>query len=159
LVFQNYALFPHMTVFDNVAYGLKMRKVDKKEIQERVTESLKMVKLNEYKNRYPSQLSGGQQQRVAVARALVVNPKILLLDEPLSNLDALLRDELRNEIRQLQKRLNLTTIFVTHDQEEALVLSDKIVVMDQGNIKQVGSPSEIFDYPESFFTADFVGVR
>lgn len=159
LVFQNYALFPHMNVFNNVAYGLKMRKMEKKEIKRKVDEALKMVRLENHSNRYPSQLSGGQQQRVALARALVVNPKILLLDEPLSNLDAKLRDEMRNEILRLQKSLNLTCVFVTHDQEEALVLSDRIIVMDQGNIRQIGTPSEIFDSPESYFTADFVGVR
>jgi putative spermidine/putrescine transport system ATP-binding protein len=159
LVFQNYALFPHMTVFDNVAYGLKMRKIPKEEIKLKVNEYLSMVQLDSFKGRYPGQLSGGQQQRVALARALVVNPRILLLDEPLSNLDAKLRDDMRNEIRRLQKKLNLTSIFVTHDQEEALVLSDKIVVMDQGRIRQIGTPSEIFDSPKSYFTADFVGVR
>lgn len=159
LVFQNYALFPHMTVSENVAYGLKMRKVEKKEIKRRVEEALKMVHLETQSNRLPGQLSGGQQQRVALARALVVNPKILLLDEPLSNLDAKLRDEMRNEIMRLQKSLNLTCVFVTHDQEEALVLSDRIIVMDQGNIRQIGSPHEIFDSPESYFTADFVGVQ
>ncbi|MFC0271841.1 ABC transporter ATP-binding protein [Metabacillus herbersteinensis] len=159
LVFQNYALFPHMTVFNNVAYGLKMRKIPKSEIESRVKEALIMVHLENFGDRYPSQLSGGQQQRVALARALVVNPRILLLDEPLSNLDAKLRDEMRNEILQLQQRFNLTCVFVTHDQEEALVLSDKIVVMEQGNIRQIGTPSEIFDSPKTYFTADFVGVR
>ncbi len=159
LVFQNYALFPHMTVADNVAYGLKMRKVLKSEIKTRVSEALKMVHLDQFEDRYPGQLSGGQQQRVALARAIIVNPRVLLLDEPLSNLDAKLRDEMRNEILSLQKRLDLTCIFVTHDQEEALVLSDKIVVMDEGNIRQIGTPSEIFDSPKSYFTADFVGVR
>lgn len=159
LVFQNYALFPHMTVFDNVAYGLKMRKVQKNIIKEKVEDALKMVRLDQHGDRYPSQLSGGQQQRVALARALIVNPKILLLDEPLSNLDAKLRIEMRNEILRLQKELNLTCVFVTHDQEEALVLSDRIVVMNQGQIQQIGAPNEIFDKPKSHFTADFVGVR
>lgn len=159
LVFQNYALFPHMTVFDNVAYGLKMRKVQKNIIKEKVEEALKMVRLDQHSNRYPSQLSGGQQQRVALARALIVNPKILLLDEPLSNLDAKLRIEMRNEILRLQKSLNLTCVFVTHDQEEALVLSDRIVVMNQGKVQQIGKPSEIFDTPKTYFTADFIGVR
>ncbi|GGC87998.1 spermidine/putrescine ABC transporter ATPase [Thalassobacillus devorans] len=159
LVFQNYALFPHMTVAENVAYGLKMRKVPKSEIKSRVSEVLKMVHLDHFEDRYPGQLSGGQQQRVALARAIIVNPRVLLLDEPLSNLDAKLRDEMRNEILSLQKRLDLTCIFVTHDQEEALVLSDKIVVMDEGNIRQIGTPSEIFDSPKSYFTAHFVGVR
>lgn len=159
LVFQNYALFPHMTIEDNVGYGLKMRKVPKQEMKERVQEILKMVRLDHLMDRYPGQLSGGQQQRVALARALIVNPSVLLLDEPLSNLDAKLRDEMRAEIVNLQKRFNLTCIFVTHDQEEALVLSDKIVVMESGHIRQVGSPEEIFDKPSSHFTADFVGVR
>ena len=159
LVFQNYALFPHMTIGENVGYGLKMRKVSKKEINERVLEMLKLVRLDHLIDRFPSQLSGGQQQRVALARALIVNPSVLLLDEPLSNLDAKLRDEMRTEILNLQRKLNLTCIFVTHDQEEALVLSDKIVVMESGQIRQIGTPEEIFDQPNSHFTADFVGVR
>lgn len=159
LVFQNYALFPHMTIGENVGYGLKMRKVPKKDIKDRVIEMLKLVKLDHLIDRYPSQLSGGQQQRVALARALIVNPSVLLLDEPLSNLDAKLREEMRTEILNLQKKLNLTCIFVTHDQEEALVLSDKIVVMESGRIRQIGTPEEIFDKPNSHFTADFVGVR
>ncbi|MFC4557868.1 ABC transporter ATP-binding protein [Virgibacillus kekensis] len=159
LVFQNYALFPHMTIADNVGYGLKMRKVNKQEIEQRVNDMLKMVRLDHLKDRFPGQLSGGQQQRVALARALVVNPSVLLLDEPLSNLDAKLRDEMRSEILNLQLKFNLTCIFVTHDQEEALVLSDKVVVMDSGHIRQIGTPREIFDSPNSHFTADFVGVR
>lgn len=159
LVFQNYALFPHMTIGDNVGYGLKMRKVPKKEIKERVMDMLKLVRLDHLIDRFPGQLSGGQQQRVALARALIVNPSVLLLDEPLSNLDAKLRDEMRTEILNLQRKLNLTCIFVTHDQEEALVLSDKIVVMESGHIRQIGTPEEIFDKPNSHFTADFVGVR
>lgn len=159
LVFQNYALFPHMTIGDNVGYGLKMRKVPKKEIKERVIDMLKLVRLDHLIDRFPGQLSGGQQQRVALARALIVNPSVLLLDEPLSNLDAKLRDEMRTEILNLQRKLNLTCIFVTHDQEEALVLSDKIVVMESGHIRQIGTPEEIFDKPNSHFTADFVGVR
>lgn len=159
LVFQNYALFPHMTIGENVGYGLKMRKVPKLEIKERVKVMLEMVRLDHLIDRYPGQLSGGQQQRVALARALIVNPSVLLLDEPLSNLDAKLRDEMRTEILNLQRKLNLTCIFVTHDQEEALVLSDKIVVLEGGRIRQIGTPEEIFDKPNSHFTADFVGVR
>lgn len=159
LLFQNYALFPHMTVFDNVAYGLKMRKVKKETIKKKVDESLEMVRLDKHEDRYPSQLSGGQQQRVALARALIINPKILLLDEPLSNLDAKLRIEMRNEILRLQRAFNLTCVFVTHDQEEALVLSDRVVVMNQGKVQQIGTPNEIFESPESYFTADFIGVR
>lgn len=159
LVFQNYALFPHMTVFKNVAYGLKMLKVESNEIEKRVIETLKMVDLEEYKDRFPSQLSGGQQQRVALARALIVEPKLLLLDEPLSNLDSKLREKMRFEIRQLQQVLGLTTIFVTHDQEEALVLSDKIVVMKAGKIIQAGTPEDVFEKPNTHFVADFIGVR
>ncbi len=159
LVFQNYALFPHMTIFDNVAFGLKMRKVPKDEIRTRVTEALEMVQLGTFMERYPRQLSGGQQQRVALARAIVVKPRLLLLDEPLSNLDAKLRIEMRNQIRELQQKLGLTAIFVTHDQEEALVLSDRIVVLEQGHIRQIGKPQEVFDTPRSHFVADFVGIR
>lgn len=159
LVFQNYALFPHMTVFKNVAYGLKMLKVASDEIEKRVTETLNMVDLAPYKDRFPSQLSGGQQQRVALARALIVEPKLLLLDEPLSNLDSKLREKMRFEIRQLQQMLGLSTIFVTHDQEEALVLSDKIVVMKDGKIIQTGTPEEVFEKPRTHFVADFIGVR
>ncbi|NHM31299.1 ABC transporter ATP-binding protein [Neobacillus terrae] len=159
LVFQNYALFPHMTIFENVAFGLKMRKVSKEETRSRVLEALSMVQLEKFGDRYPRQISGGQQQRVALARALVVNPRLLLLDEPLSNLDAKLRQEMRSEIRQLQQRLGITSIFVTHDQEEALVLSDRIVVLEQGEIRQIGRPQEVYDSPQSHFVADFVGVR
>lgn len=159
MVFQNYALFPHMTIFDNVAFGLKMKKTSKSEINKQVVESLEMVNLEKYKDRYPSQLSGGQQQRVALARALIVNPNLLLLDEPLSNLDAKLREKMRVEIRKLQQRLGLTTIFVTHDQEEALVLSDRIAVLNEGEIIQVGTPKEIYERPKTRFVADFIGVK
>lgn len=159
LVFQNYALFPHMTIFDNVAFGLKMRKLSKEEIRKRVNEALEMVHLEDFGERYPRQLSGGQQQRVALARAIVVKPRLLLLDEPLSNLDAKLRISMRNQIRELQQKLGLTAIFVTHDQEEALVLSDRIVVLKQGSIRQIGKPQEVFDAPTSHFVADFVGIR
>ncbi|MEH6907648.1 ABC transporter ATP-binding protein [Neobacillus drentensis] len=159
LVFQNYALFPHMTIFDNVAFGLKMRKLSKDEISTRVNEALEMVHLEKFSDRYPRQLSGGQQQRVALARAIVVKPRLLLLDEPLSNLDAKLRIAMRNQIRELQQKLDLTAIFVTHDQEEALVLSDRIVVLEQGSIRQIGNPQEVFDTPKTHFVADFVGIR
>lgn len=159
MVFQNYALFPHMTVFDNVAFGLRMRGVANHEIGPRVTEALRLVRLEGMGDRYPRQLSGGQQQRVALARAIVVNPAVLLLDEPLSNLDAKLRQEMRVELRQLHGRLGLTTIFVTHDQEEALTLSDRIVVMNAGRIEQVGTPREVFERPRTRFVADFLGVR
>jgi putative spermidine/putrescine transport system ATP-binding protein len=157
MVFQGYALFPHMTVADNVAFGLKMRKVGRAEIEARVMEALRLVRLDNLGSRYPRQLSGGQQQRVALARALVIKPDVLLLDEPLSNLDAKLRHAVRLEIRQLQQQLGLTTVFVTHDQEEALAVADRLVVMNQGVVAQVGTPQEIYDSPESVFVADFMG--
>ena len=159
MVFQSYALFPHMTVFDNVAFGLRMRRVSKSDIVERVQKALALVRLESVSGRYPGQLSGGQRQRVALARALVVNPSVLLLDEPLSNLDAKLRQEMQVELRQLQKELDLTSIYVTHDQEEAFSLSDRIVVLNEGRIQQVGAPKEVFESPNSYFVADFVGVR
>lgn len=157
MVFQNYALFPHMTVFDNVAFGLKMRKVPKAQIAEQVKEALAMVHLEELGSRYPRELSGGQQQRVALARAIVVKPRVLLLDEPLSNLDAKLREEMRFELKRLYRTLGITTIYVTHDQIEALSLSTKIAVMKQGVVQQYGSPLEIFLTPANDFVADFVG--
>ncbi len=157
MVFQNYALWPHMKVFDNVAYGLKIRKVPKEEIGTRVGEALELVKLGGLGGRFPSQLSGGQQQRVALARVLVINPDVLLLDEPLSNLDAKLRVEMREEIKELQKKLGITTIYVTHDQEEAMVISDRMAIQDQGVIKQVGNPMEIYNRPEDLFIATFIG--
>ena len=157
MVFQGYALFPHMTVAQNVAFGLEMRAVPRPEIATRVAGALRRVRLSGYEERYPKQLSGGQQQRVALARALVVNPDVLLLDEPLSNLDAKLRHQVRLEIRQLQQELGLTTVFVTHDQEEALTVADRLVVMNQGAIAQVGSPRELYDAPRSAFVADFIG--
>jgi len=157
MVFQNYALWPHMTVFDNVAYGLKVRKVPKDEIKRRVREVLELVKLEGLEDRYPHQLSGGQQQRVALARALVIRPNVLLLDEPLSNLDAKLRVEMREELRVLQKKLGITTIYVTHDQEEAMVLSDRVAIMNQGKIYQVGTPEEIYMKPKNIFIATFIG--
>jgi spermidine/putrescine ABC transporter ATP-binding subunit len=157
MVFQNYALFPHMTVFDNVAYGLKLRKVAKSEMNTRVLEALEMVRLAGYEKRYPKELSGGQQQRVSLARALVIKPKVLLLDEPLSNLDAKLRKEMREEIVDIQKRVGITTIFVTHDQEEALAISDRIAVMYEGRIEQVDEPTAIYDRPKTDFVSQFIG--
>lgn len=159
IVFQNYALFPHMKVEDNVAYGLRARKVAKSEIAERVQEILRIMGISELAGRYPGQLSGGQQQRVAVARAVVVRPGALLMDEPLSNLDAKLRAEIRIELRALQKNLNQTVLFVTHDQEEALSMSDRIVVMNGGRVEQMGAPDDVFKRPETVFVADFMGVE
>ncbi|MCD6372041.1 MAG: ABC transporter ATP-binding protein [Thermococcus sp.] len=157
LVFQNYALWPHMTVFDNVAYGLKLRKLPKEEIKKKVEWALELVKLEDFANRYPTQLSGGQQQRVAIARALVVEPKVLLLDEPLSNLDAKLRLEMRSEIKRIQRELGITVIYVTHDQEEAMAISDRIAVMNVGTVEQVGAPKEIYETPKTEFVASFMG--
>jgi putative spermidine/putrescine transport system ATP-binding protein len=157
LVFQNHALFPHMTAFDNVAFGLRMRRVPRAELRARVDEALALVRLDGLGARLPAQLSGGQQQRVALARALVVRPSLLLLDEPLSNLDARLRDELRVELRALQHRLGVTTILVTHDIEEAFVLSDRIAVLRAGQIEQIGTPRELYRTPATRFVANFVG--
>ncbi|MBE9391309.1 ABC transporter ATP-binding protein [Fervidicoccus fontis] len=157
MVFQNYALWPHMTVFENVAYGLKVRKVSKEEINKRVTEVLELVKLKGMEKRYPNQLSGGQQQRVALARALVIKPRLLLLDEPLSNLDAKLRVEMREEIKRIQRELKITTIYVTHDQEEAMSISDRLAVMDAGKVLQVGTPEEVYFSPKNIFVASFFG--
>ncbi|XWN30414.1 MAG: ABC transporter ATP-binding protein [Devosia sp.] len=157
MVFQGYALFPHMKVAENVAFGLQMRKVSKSEAERRVAEALRLVRLEGYGERYPRQLSGGQQQRVALARALVVEPEVFLLDEPLSNLDAKLRHEVRLEIRQLQRALGLTTVFVTHDQEEALTVADRLVVMSEGVVEQIGTPEELYDKPQTPFVADFIG--
>ena len=159
MVFQSYAVWPHMTVFENVAYPLRIRRLRKTEIRNRTTSALELVHLDGLAKRYPAQLSGGQQQRIALARALVYEPRILLLDEPLSNLDAKLRDEMRVEIRDLQRRIGITTVFVTHDQEEAIVLSDLIAVMNDGRIEQVGAPKEVFDSPASRFVAEFIGWR
>ncbi|HEV8338229.1 MAG TPA: ABC transporter ATP-binding protein [bacterium] len=158
MVFQEYALFPHMTVGENVGYGLRMRRVPRREARRRIGEALDLVGLSGQDRKFPHQLSGGQQQRVALARALVVEPEVLLLDEPLSNLDAKLRVRVRTEIRQLQERLGKTTIYVTHDQEEALAISDQIAVMHAGRLQQVGSPSEIYLHPANRFVADFVGL-
>jgi iron(III) transport system ATP-binding protein len=158
MVFQNYAIFPHMTVFDNVAYGLKARRVSRAEINRRVMDVLTLIRIEEYKDRRPNQLSGGQQQRVALARAIVINPDILLMDEPLSNLDAKLRVEMRVVIKDIQKRLNITTIYVTHDQEEALAVSDRIAVMNMGRLQQMGRPFDIYSRPQNSFVAGFIGV-
>lgn len=159
MVFQDYALWPHMTIFDNIAYGLKLKKLPKDEIEKKVFQMLDIVEIdkNIVKNRYPSQLSGGQQQRISLARALVVEPKIILMDEPLSNLDAKVREKLRYEIRYIQKKLNLTAIYVTHDQEEAMSMSDTIIVMNKGNIEQIGSPKEVYNKPKTLFTSEFLG--
>ena len=158
MVFQNYAIFPHMSVFNNVAYGLKARKVSKEEIEKRVTEVLDLVQMGEYKDRQPSKLSGGQQQRIALARAIVIKPDILLMDEPLSNLDAKLRIDMREVIKKIQNNLNITTVYVTHDQEEALAISDRIAVMNGGRIQQIGTPREIYQKPGNTFVADFIGT-
>lgn len=157
MVFQNYALFPHMTVFENVAFGLEVRKIPRAEIRERVRDALRQVRLNGYDDRRISQLSGGQQQRVALARALVIRPRILLLDEPLSNLDARLRDEMRAEILSIQRSLGITTVYVTHDQVEALSMSNRIAVFNQGVCQQVGTPEEVYNRPCNAFVASFVG--
>ncbi|WP_419899358.1 ABC transporter ATP-binding protein [Roseomonas sp. USHLN139] len=157
MVFQSYALFPHMTVGQNVAFGLEMRKVGRAERDSRVMEALRLVRLDHLADRLPRQLSGGQQQRVALARALVVNPAVFLLDEPLSNLDAKLRGEVRMEIRALQQRLGLTTLIVTHDQEEALTMADRLVVMERGRVRQVGTAEELYENPSDPFVAGFVG--
>jgi spermidine/putrescine ABC transporter ATP-binding subunit len=157
LVFQNYALFPHRTIAENVAFGLRMRKVPKAEIAERVARMLDLVNLTGTEARMPHQLSGGQRQRVALARALVVEPSILLLDEPLSNLDAVLRKRMRLELRDIQKRLGITTVFVTHDQDEAFEMSDRIVLMNAGCIEQIGTPEDLYDNPQTRFAAEFIG--
>ena len=158
MVFQSYAVWPHMTVTENVAYPLKIQKVPKEERAARVAEMLKMVHLDEYASRYPHQLSGGQQQRVALARALVMRPGLLLLDEPLSNLDAKLRESMRFEISSIQKELGITVIYVTHDQSEAMTMSDRVVVMSRGVIQQIGTPYDIYRNPANKMVADFIGL-
>jgi putative spermidine/putrescine transport system ATP-binding protein len=158
MVFQSYALFPNMTVADNIGFGLKVAGRAAREIQDRVAELLQLIRLEGMEARYPWQLSGGQQQRVALARALAIRPKLLLLDEPLSALDAKIRVSLRNEIRAIQRQLGITAVYVTHDQEEALSLSDRVVVMNLGRIEQVGSPFEIYNFPQTHFVASFVGT-
>lgn len=158
MVFQEYALFPHMNVFDNVSYGLRVKKKAKDEIEKRVKQALSLMQLEGMEKRFPNQMSGGQQQRVAVARALVMNPEVLLLDEPLSNLDAKLRENVRVELRQIQQKMGLSTIYVTHDQSEALSMSDAIVVLKDGIVHQVGTPQEIYFEPKTAFVADFIGT-
>jgi len=157
VVFQSYALFPHLTVFENVAFGLKMRNLDKSEMAPRVKRALDMVQLSAMEDRYPKALSGGQQQRVALARALVIEPAVLLLDEPLSNLDANLREQMRFEIREIQKRIGITTVFVTHDQSEAMAVADRLVIMSKGVIRQVGTARQIYETPADLFVAEFIG--
>jgi len=158
MVFQNYAVFPHMTVKENVAYGLKTRKLPKAEVEKRVEEILSLIKIEEYRDRMPSQLSGGQQQRVALARAIVIQPEVLLMDEPLSNLDAKLRVEMRNVIKRIQRQIDITTVYVTHDQEEALAISDRIAVMDHGVIQQIDTPKRIYQRPSNLFVSTFIGL-
>lgn len=158
LVFQTYALWPHMTVRGNVEYALKLRRIPQKEREKRIREALELVEMEQFIDRYPNQLSGGQQQRVALARTLAYRPKLLLLDEPLSNLDAKLRDRARSWLKQLQSHVGITTIFVTHDQSEALALSDSIAVMNKGSIVQLGSPREVYETPATSFVADFIGT-
>ncbi len=157
MVFQSYAVWPHMNVFDNIAYPLKIKKVPKKEREKKVNKILDIVHLLQYRDRMPSQLSGGQQQRIALGRALIAEPKLLLLDEPLSNLDAKLRDSMRYEIKKISKELNITVVFVTHDQTEAMTMSDKVVILNRGIIQQVGTPYEIYHNPVNQFVADFIG--
>ncbi|NOZ27625.1 MAG: ABC transporter ATP-binding protein [Chloroflexi bacterium] len=157
MVFQSYAIFPHLSVFENIAYGLKIKKLSRSEIEQKVAQVLELTELTGLENRAPNQLSGGQQQRVALARALVMEPKVLLLDEPLSNLDAKLREQMRTELRRIQKTLGITSVYVTHDQIEAMTLSDRIVVMNEGRIEQIGSPQVIYRQPATAFVADFIG--
>ena len=157
MVFQSYALFPHMTVIQNVSYGLTMSRLSKEEVSEKAQDGLNLVGLTDFSKRFPSELSGGQQQRVAVARALVLEPEVLLFDEPLSNLDAKLRRRVREEIRELQQELGLTTVYVTHDQEEALAVSDRIIVMNDAIIAQEGTPRQLYEEPENLFVSDFIG--
>ena len=157
MVFQSYAIFPHLNVYENIAYGLKVQKRPKAEIEERVNRVLELVELSGYNNRAPNQLSGGQQQRVALARALIMEPKVLLMDEPLSNLDAKLREQMRSEIRRIQRLLGITSVYVTHDQAEAMIISDRIVVMYEGRVDQIARPTEIYRQPSSRFVADFIG--
>jgi ABC-type Fe3+/spermidine/putrescine transport system ATPase subunit len=159
MVFQNYALWPPMTISGNITYGLKLKKIPRAEIANKISHVLKLVNLTGLEKRYPGQLSGGQQQRVALARALVLNPDVLLLDEPLSNLDAKIRVQVRAEIRKLQKELAITTVYVTHDQEEALTLSDRIAVINHGKLMQIGTPRDLYDRPHNPFVADFIGIN
>ena len=158
-VFQNYALFPNMNVYNNIAFGLKIKKLSKKTIKEKVTKVLAIVQLEDFGDRYPSQLSGGQKQRVAIARAIVNSPKVLLLDEPLGALDLKLRKQMQFDLKHLQKELGITFIYVTHDQEEALTMSDRIAVMNKGKIEQIGTPDEIYNKPKTKFVANFIGEK
>lgn len=158
MMFQNYAVWPHMKVYNNIVYGLRIQRISRQSIKEKAKEVVELVGLQGLEDRYPGQLSGGQQQRVALARALIRNPKVLLLDEPLSNLDAKLREKMRFEIKSLVKRMDITSVYVTHDQAEAMVISDRIVVMEKGNIVQIGSPHEIYEKPANRFVADFIGA-
>ena len=157
MVFQSYAQFPHLTIYENVAYGLRVQKLPAREIRERTERALDLMQLTTMAKRYPSQVSGGQQQRIALARAIVIEPSVLLFDEPLSNLDAKLREYMRDELRKLQKRLGITSLYVTHDQSEAMAISDRVVIMKEGRIRQVGTPREIYAFPQSRFVADFMG--
>lgn len=159
MVFQNYALFPHLSVFNNVAFGLRLRRLPKTVVHEKVQSALKLVHLEGHENKFPAQMSGGEQQRVAIARCIVLEPRLLMLDEPLSNLDAKLRTEMRNELHMLHTRLGVTTIYVTHDQQEALALSDRIVVMRLGHIQQIGAPGQVYADPANLFVADFMGFK
>lgn len=158
MVFQNYAIFPHMSVRDNVAFGLKNMKLDKEEMNRRIDDMMKIVQIEKHQDKKPENLSGGQQQRVALARALVIHPKVLLMDEPLSNLDAKLRIEMRNAIKEIQQKVGITTIYVTHDQEEALAISDRIAVMNNGQIQQIDCPEQIYARPKNLFVAQFIGT-
>jgi len=157
LVFQSYAIFPHLDVFENIAFGLRLKHLAERDIRERMARAIDLVGLSGLERRSPSQLSGGQQQRVALARAIIMEPQLLLFDEPLSNLDAKLREQMRIEIRQLQQRLKITSVYVTHDQAEAMSISDRVVVMNRGRIEQVGSPLELYAHPVNYFVADFIG--
>ncbi len=157
MVFQSYAIFPHLSVFENIAYGLNVQRRPRRETQERVARVLELVEMSGYENRAPNQLSGGQQQRVALARALVMEPKVLLMDEPLSNLDAKLREQMRTEIRRIQQQLGITSVYVTHDQIEAMTLSDRIVVINEGQVEQIGSPIQLYRHPRTRFVANFIG--
>jgi len=157
MVFQSYALFPHLSIYENVAYGLRVQRLPKAEIAERTAEVLDLMQLTSMAKRHPSQVSGGQQQRIALARAIVIEPKVLLFDEPLSNLDAKLREYMRDELRKLQKRLGITSLYVTHDQDEAMAISDRVVIMEGGKIRQTGTPRQIYEHPRSKFVANFMG--